>query len=312
MNRKKLGAAVVLIVCLCMVGSCYFTYERTIGLLRDEYENELRIESGMISSSIDNHFLRPITVAETVSKDVTMERIIKSSTKEEAEAIETEAGEYLKSIRDGFGYAMVYAVSDETMAFFTEDGISGYLDPDNDERDHWYTAYQEKETEKIYQLNVDTDEIKDWELSVFINTGVFDKEGRFIGLCGVGVNMNEIQSMVERFERIYDVKVDLIDKNGLIMVDSDITRIQKDVIEIDDLTLYSDGECYFEIGESGTRTITYMDELGWYLVVQNQGAMDTGIYSLLMPSIIIFMIGIILIIAVFVFQRISDNRRINK
>ena len=55
-----------------------------------------------------------------------------------------------------------------------------------------------------------------------------------------------------------------------------------------------------------------MDELGWYLVVQNQGAMDTGIYSLLMPSIIIFMIGIILIIAVFVFQGISDNRRINK
>lgn len=299
MKNKRLLIAVILIVVLCMGSSVLLTYNRIKGILQNEYENELRMESGMIASVVDNCFLRPITVAETMSKDVSMSKILNIKNKQEATSVEDEASAYLKSIRDGFGYTMVFAVSDATKAYFTYDSITKYIDPENVEADSWYKSFIEKDSEKTYILDVDTDKINNWALSVFINAEVCDEEGKLLGTCGVGVDMTELQHLLERYERIYDVKIALIDKTGLVQVDVDAVNIENAYIQIDNLDLLNDGECYYEIGEYGSRTITYIDDLEWYLVVQNNNSLQSNVLSVMLPSLACMIVGILVISGIF-------------
>lgn len=307
MNNRKSIYLIMGIVIVCTIFSAYFTYNNSKGLLQDEYENELRMESEMISAAIDNCFLRPITVSETMSKDVTMRMILSADSREESIEKEEEAKGYLKSIREGFGYAMSYAVCETTKAFYTMDGICEFIDPESDKNYYWYEnymrRYSEKNTGRKYVLEVDTDAANNWGLSIFVNSGVYDSDGACIGVCGVGVDITEIKRMVERFERIYDVKIHLVDKTGLIMMDADISKIKKESIQIDDLELYMDRECYYEISDNGSRTITYMDNLEWFLVVENTGAWNSNVFSLIMPSIVCMLLGIVLITGVLVYER---------
>lgn len=275
MKNRRIYIVVILVAILCISGSFFVTYHHFSGVLREYYENELRMKSGTIASEINNCFLRPITVAETMSKDVSMRRILNVKSKEDAERVEDEASACLKSIRDGFGYAMVFAVNDASKAYFTYDGITKYLDPEHLEADSWYQKFLEKDADRTYDLDVDIDEVNHWALSVFVNAEVCDEKGRLLGLCGVGVDMTELQNLLERFERIYDVKIALIDHTGLIQVDTEAENIENVYIKFDSLENLDDGECYYEIGEQGSRTITYMDDLDWYLVVQNNNTLKT-------------------------------------
>lgn len=307
MNDRKSTCIILGIVIVCTILSAYFTYNNSKGLLQDEYENELRMESGMISAAIDNCFLRPITVSETMSKDVTMRTILGAGSREESMEKEEKAKEYLKSIRDGFGYSMSYAVCETTKAFYTMDGICDFINPESDKTYYWYenymNRYKENNTGKRYVLEADTDAANDWGLSIFVNCGVYDREGVCIGVCGVGVDITEINRMVERFERIFDVKIRLVDKTGLIMMDTDISKIKKESVSIDDLQLYMDKECYYEISDNSSRTITYMDNLEWFLVVENEQSWNNNVFSLILPSIICMVLGIVLIMGVMVYER---------
>lgn len=296
---KKTFIIVVVTVILCMSCSTVFIYNKTKSLMRDAYENELRVESGMISGAIENSFLRPITVSETMSKDFIMNKILNINTKDEAKSMEQEASEYLTSIRNGFGYSMVFAVNDASKAYYTCDGISKYLAPEINDQDIWYKVFMERDSELPYLLDVDIDAVNNWALSVFVNAAVYDDNGKYIGLCGVGVDMTELQRLLERYERIYDVKIDLINSEGLIQVDTDAANIENAYIEIDSPELYTDGECYYEVGENVSRTITYIDDLGWYLVVRNNTSLVSNVYSMLIPNVICMVVGVILIITIF-------------
>lgn len=299
--RNKRIILIFIVIIICMIASLFFTISRTRGILRDNFENNHRVVSSMISNAIDNSFLRPITVAETMSKEVTMSELMSKETREEAEAVEAQATSYFDSIRDGFGYAMIYAVSDISKAYYTYDGISRFVDPEIDERDIWYKNFIEAGVP--YKLDVDTDEVNDWALSVFVNTAVYSDENKLIGVCGVGVDMTELQNQLEHFERIYDVKIDLIDKTGLIQVDTDVSKIEKEYIDVIDLSDYADGECYYEINDDGNQTITYMENLNWYLVVRDNQEMNQRISMIIIPSVISFLIGLILIILILRFVK---------
>lgn len=308
-NIKKSFVLTGIILALCMGISIGLTYLKTRNLISDVYENELRVESAVISGAIENSFLRPITVSETMAKALTMNKILNVHTRDEAKTMEKEASEYLDSIRRGFGYPMVFAVNDMSKAYYTCDGISKYIAPETNEEDIWYKFFMEREADRSYLLDVDIDKVNNWALSVFVNTAVYDEHRKYIGLCGVGVDMTELQRLLERYERIYNVKIDLINSDGLIQVDTDATKIETAYIKIDDPELYSDGECYYEIGKNSNRTITYIDALGWYLVVQNNSSSISNVRYLLIPSVICMIAGILIICVVFRFSYNNNKTR---
>lgn len=279
---------------VCMVLSIIFTVAKTGGILKERSENEQRVETGLISNAISNEFLRPITVADTMSKDANLKLMMCTSSRGEALKYEQNAAIYLDAIKNGFGYSMVYAVSEGSKAYYTYDGISRFVDDTLESSDLWYKNFIESGEE--YKLDVDTDVDNDWALSVFINTAIYDDNGRLIGVCGIGTEMVKLQAVLEKYEDIYDVKINLVNHDGLIQIDTDTLRIEKDYINISDLNEYADGECYFEINDKGNRTITYLKDLDWFLVVQSNRKAASYLFEIVAPNIICLVIGLAFII----------------
>lgn len=260
-------------------------------------ENNSLLIAHVVNDGIENEFLRPITVAETMSKDYSLREYMVRSGEESAEAVEQDVASYLESIRTGFGYQMVFAVCDASRAYYTYDGISKYVDTEKNGHDIWYKLFLEEG--KHYDLDVDTDEANQWQLSVFVNTEVTDEDGKFLGVCGVGVEMAELQELLKNYEEKYDVKINLIDAEGLIQVDSDAERIEQDYLDNSYLSQVGSDEFYYEKGTYSSRLTRYMEDLDWYLVVEDRNPEKINVEELTTPSIIIFLIGLLMMAIVF-------------
>lgn len=282
--------------------SCIFSIDR---ISSKNSESNSMLIAHMVSERIEGTFIKPIIVAETMANDYSLKGYMKRGGEESAESVEEEMTTYLESIRDGFGYQMVFAVSDLSKAYYTYNGISKYVDPENDEHDIWYRLFWEEG--RHYDLDVDTDEASHWNLSVFINTEILDEEGKALGVCGVGVEMTALQEIIRQYEQEYDIKINLIDNTGMIQVASDSERIERDYLELDLDKIGSDEFCY-EDDETGIRMTRYLENLGWYLVIEAQNRNRISVVEIVTPSVFIFLIGLMMMGIVFFVISIRERK----
>ena len=123
---------------------------------KENSEIQSRTIAQMVSAKIENEFIKPITVSQMISSDIDIRTYIEGKTREEAESVKDDITNRLVSIGNEFDYKMVFAVSDKTRAYYIYNGISRYLDVENDSHDIWYKDYLD--SGKRYIVNVDTDE----------------------------------------------------------------------------------------------------------------------------------------------------------
>ncbi|MGN0338282.1 MAG: diguanylate cyclase domain-containing protein [Lachnospiraceae bacterium] len=319
-KKRKLLDIVVLFTIMAIsmsvsVVSCIVSINRISD--KNSQSNSMLI-AHMVNDSIENKFLKPVIVSETMSNDYSLKQYMKKSGESSPEAVEKVVASYLDSIRTGFGYQMVYAVCDASKAYYSYNGISKFVDPENDEHDIWYRTFLEEG--KHYDLEVDTDEANHWELSVFVNTEITDENGNFLGVCGIGVEMKNLQRFLKQYEEKYNVKIDLIDKTGLIQVDSEAARIERDYLDSSYLQNVNADEFYYEEGAESSRMTKYMEDLDWYLVVEDCNPDKINVFELVTTSIVIFIIGLmmmgIVFAVIFIRERkasreIAEKRRIS-
>lgn len=283
--------------------SCIVSIER---ISTKNSESNSMLIAHMVNDGIENEFIKPIVVAETMSNDYSLKEYMKKSGEDSPEVVENEVAAYLDSIRNGFGYQMIFAVCDTSKAYYTYNGISRYIDKENDERDIWYKCFLEEG--KHYDLDVDTDEANKWELSVFVNIEITDENGNFLGVCGVGVEMTELQKILKTYEENYNVKIDLIDKEGLIQVDTDGKRIEQEYLDNSYLQDVDSDGFYYEKGSQTSRMTKYMENLDWYLVVEDCDPDKMNVEELTTSSIAIFMIGLMMMGIVFFIMSIRERK----
>lgn len=294
------------IMIVSMATSISFFIYKMNKISSENSKNDSATIASMVRDSISNVFLRPITVSETMSQDYVLRKYLKESGESSAEAVEEEISSYMASIRDGFGYQMVFAVCDKSSAYYTYNGISKFIDPENDEHDIWYKIFCESGI--YYELDVDTDEENNWDLSVFVNARVCDEQGNFLGVCGVGVEMKSLQKLLLRYEEKYNIKIDLIDETGLIQVDTDGEKIEKEYLDNSYLGNVESGVLYYERLGDVSRITTFISDLNWYLVVEDRNPNKIDVRRVITPSIIVFTIGFLTMAAAFTVYTIHDCR----
>lgn len=309
-KEKERKAVEVIILFIIMtismsasVVSCIISIKR---ISTRNSESDSMLIAHVVNDGIENEFIKPIVVAETMSNDYSLKEYMKKSGEVSAELVKDEVAAYLDSIRTGFGYQMVFAVCDASKAYYTYNGISKFVDTEKNEHDIWYKLFLEEG--KHYDLDVDTDEASRWELSVFVNTEILDEKGNFLGICGVGVEMTSLQALLEQYEESYNVKIDLIDKEGLIQVDSDASRIEQEYMDNSYLSKVGSEEFYYEKSGNTSRMTKYMQDLDWYLVVEDCNPDKINVLELTTSSIIIFLIGLMMMWIVFSIISIRERK----
>lgn len=306
-KRKSIEIVTLFIIMMISMSASIISCIVSMKQISDENsENSSMMIAHMVSDGIENEFLKPIIVAEMISNDYNLKQYMEKSNEGYPEQVEKEIATYLESIRTGFGYQMLFVVCDESKAYYTYDGITRYIDIESSDHDIWYKMYLEEG--KHYDLNVNTDNANHWESAVFINTDVTDEAGNFLGICGVGVEMISLQNFLKDYEERYHIKINLIDSDGVIQVDTDTTKVEQNYQDSAYLTDISSEEFVYERHSETCRMTKYMKDMGWYLVVEDYNPDKINIMHLVLSSLIIFVIGLIMMGIVFFIIYIREKK----
>lgn len=273
---------------------------------KENSEIQSRTIAQMVSAKIENEFIKPITVSQTISSDIDIRTYIEGKTREEADSVKDDIANRLVSIGNEFDYKMVFVVSDKTRAYYTYNGISKYLDVENNSHDIWYKDYLD--SGKRYTVNVDTDEDNNWSLSVFINYGIIDTNGDILGACGVGVDMNDLVDILARFEEEYNIKVDLVNHDGLIQVDTDVSSIETGYLDNSYFGDISNDDFYYQLSANGCYMSKYLEGLDWYIVIRDNNPVKLDVIKIILPIVLIFIAGVLIMATSFVIISMREKK----
>ncbi|MGE4214053.1 MAG: sensor domain-containing diguanylate cyclase [Anaerotignaceae bacterium] len=222
--------------------------------------------------------------------------------------------EYLEGLMVKYDYNSVFLVSENSKNYYHFKGINKVIS-ENDEHDKWY--YDFVESNLTYDLIVDTDEANSNNLSVFINCRIDDNEGNFLGVTGVGLQLDRVQELLTEFGNDFQLEAMLFDNNGIVQVHTDTGLIgkknifnyksleeNKDIIldNKETISVYQ----YKDNRSSGYIIIKYIEDLNWYLLVKKDtSVLANSFHTLLANDSIIFFV--VLFFIIFIISKIIEN-----
>ncbi len=256
-----------------------------------------------ISSSLNE----PITVAKTMAGDYFLIKQLKEERRRHEGNAVWAMQNYLANVKQMHKYDSVFVVSENTHRYYTDIGLLKIVDPEDDDHDVWYSNFINMDVP--YDLDVDTDELRQQRWIVFVNTRIEDEYGNFLGVCGMGLSMKEIQDLFAKTEKEYNVKINLVDSDGLVQVDVDDINLEN--AHIDTNTLAS-GEAseyvHFSDTSSEVTASKFIEPLGWYLVIRNEtGDLNQGFGGIIrLNATICLIVALIVMVVIAVIMRRSD------
>ncbi|MCR4823519.1 MAG: diguanylate cyclase [Treponema sp.] len=266
-----------------------FVFCSTIIYLANMRENSNDIQENIIVAehiydSVYNEIMAPIMVSKTMAYSTFLQEKLTEEDSVSEKEMESQMSQYLSNLRQKFNYSSAFVVSESTHRYYTANGITKILNPQTTPYDIWYPIFIE--SGKEYDLDTDRDQANNYVWTVFVNIKITDKNDNLLGVCGVGVIMDELQGLFQTFEDDFDVKVNLIDTEGLVQVDTISKNIENSYISeaIADKA-GSEEFVYSQRGMSGFRMTKFVPELDWYLVVQ--GSLEQKTFG---PNIIIILV----------------------
>lgn len=285
MEKKFRTKISILILATIIIGfiSVFITNSITYNrIIQDDIKNISKLTATNIYSDISNELTKPIFVSLTMAND----NFLKSWLKDEKSLLTSKEHEaklidYLNGIKEKYNYDSVFFISNNTDIYYHFNGINKIISTQN-KHDQWY--YDFLRSNKSYELVIDTDEANQNKLSVFVNCRVEDEKGNLLGVTGVGLEMNQIQQLLENFSKEFDLDAMLFDRDGNVLIHANSsTMTNKNVFDskalaqnkkeiLDNTTKL--GIYQYKEGQAKGYIITrYIDDLDWYLLVNK----DTGI-----------------------------------
>ena len=296
MNRSRITRLAFVIVLVCFLLSTFVSLW-SLRLMAKQNMRELsKVLAGRIYDAISTELSEPIVVSRTMAND----RLLIGALENEAQYSQEEAAavlaDYLTGIKEGMGFESAFVVSDATKRYYSFNGLGKQMDPVNNAYDQWYTLFIGKGKE--YDMDVDRDELIDDAWTVFVNARIEDGDGRLLGVCGVGVHMTGSQALFQEMEREYGVKINLIDSSGLIQVDTDESRIENASLE--GIVREESSEYVYQRRGAGSVITKYVENLGWYLVIQGDGREERSqvIHVIIVNVALCLAVMVILVIAI--------------
>lgn len=260
---------VSLIMTATIACSVFFSMTGMKGSKQEQFEKQYYIIASSIYEAVQSEITKPIYTALAMSNDELLVDLLEREDEyTQGEAVDIIA-KYLNSIKDATGAQTAFLISDHSKRYYSCDGLNKILDVENDEHDVWYSIFLN--TRKPYDLDVDTDQVNGDSWTVFVNARIVDSKGQVLGVCGLGLSMENLQTLLVQYEEEYDIKVNFIDSDGLVQVDTDAINIENAYLY--DVQYGKEKDGYSYVNSNGEFVVMrYVDNLQWYLVVHGNQA----------------------------------------
>lgn len=287
-------------IIICFLTSTIVAVKTITKLIDDTNEKMAFVIASKVYNDINAQLTKPITVGTTIANTKSLTDLLENEDSYSDEQFEKEITDTLSRYIEYTGYNTAFIISDKSKRYYTQNGLNKVIDTENDEHDIWYKLFLEENSD--YDFDIDVDEVHSDMWTVFMNARINDEDGNLLGVCGVGLEMSDMQEILLDMQNTYDIQINLVDNNGIVQVDVDDINIEKSVLK--KIRFNNSSEYNYSATDDNGYVITrYMEELGWYLVIQKDSIQTQKVLSELVSNtftamLIIFLLILLIVIAV--------------
>jgi diguanylate cyclase (GGDEF)-like protein len=279
--RFRLIGLVVCILVAGFVATNLMSYRDAVEALKTTIlHDELPLTGTNIYSEVQADLIRPVFIASQMANDTFVKDWLLAGEQDSARAVR-----YLDAIREKYAVFTSFLISDKTRNYYHFSGKFRQVDEANPD-DLWF--FRVKNMTAPYEINIDFDQASNRTVTIFVNYRALDYDGRFIGVTGVGLNVDTVQGIVERYRSAFNRNVYFINKSGDVTItpavalaatqrSGDNIKALAGISAIATQILASPGGEYEyqRGGENYLLETRFIPELGWYVLVEQRQAEAT-------------------------------------
>ncbi|MBQ9453434.1 MAG: GGDEF domain-containing protein [Desulfovibrio sp.] len=271
-KRKRVIQLTVLMILISFLTTTLLSVRSLDSLIQKNEQSLTNLLSSGIHDAISSEVIKPCMVARTISSDAFLINLLRIEPTYSEDYIANRLNTYLSGIRKGIDFASAFIVSSAGRHIYGLEAKVRQQDPLNTPQDAQYEAFIR--SGRPYLSVICPDPFQASQEMFFIYSRIRDEDGKVFGISGVGLPLTRIQDIMRNFELKYNVRICLMDWDEHIMLSSDMAHgtAQSTGIELpkdyQKHREYSYGADVF-----GGYVITrYLEEIGWFLVIQGEKA----------------------------------------
>ena len=264
MKKNYFAYLVVILIIVSFIISTAVSIDSLQTVMSSHEEAYAKVIAGSIYDNLNQELQRPLNVGQTMAHDSFLISLLEQEPDLSDEEMEETVQKYLCSLTDGMDFTSAFVVSADSLKYYTQAGMNKVLDLQNDEYDIWYSNFLEQNIDYDFDIDIDENNRNEW--LVFVDNRIEDEDGNLLGVCGVSVVVDELQKELVEAQDKYQVRITLINDDGLVQIDVDNINIKNTVLNNLDLDASQLDYQYQKVNEGYVIT-KYMEGLGLYLVV---------------------------------------------
>jgi diguanylate cyclase (GGDEF)-like protein len=312
--RFRLIGLVVCVLTAGFLATNILSYRDATAALKDTIlHHELPLTGSNIYSEVEADLVRPVFISSQMANDTFVKDWLVSGEKDHAAITR-----YLEAIREKYGVFTSFLVSERTRQYYHFSGTPRTVSESNPD-DAWF--FRVRAMKAPYEINIDYDEASNRTVTIFVNYRVLDDDGRFLAVTGVGLNIDAVRHIVDRYHDNFQRAVYFVNKAGLITVASaGAPRADENISALSGLrtlapSILAGNEGQYEYrrdGEAYLLETRFIPELGWYIFVEQRQSDATRdiwhsfLTNLGVGSLIIFLTSAIVAWAISIYHRKLD------
>lgn len=323
MKKHMLLISNMIIILSIVAGFTAIVYRDTNSyqqLAERHLENIISLADQDISNHIENSMSKPVMVSKTMANDEFLKTWLMGEPQNAGDkAYIDQLYCYLKAYQVKYDYTTVFCISDQTGNYYYQDGLNKTLSKE-DEHDIWYYNFTSSGHE--YDLEVDTNQVSNNNVTVFVNFRVEDDDGGLLGVIGVGLQASFIEDTIRSYEKNYDLSVYIINVGG---AENSFTGGTDIFVDREDLPAYTGIKENIALNKSGESEIQwftsggerrclitkYDDTLGWFLILEMKtNSISKSFQESIQNNILFMLISLAVCIVVSTIVFLNYNRRI--
>jgi diguanylate cyclase (GGDEF)-like protein len=275
-SQRSLVLTLVALLGAGFLATSFLSYYASRASIRDNIVNtELPLTSDTVYSEIQKDLVRPILISSMMARDTFMRDWVVNGEKDSDQMTR-----YLNEVMTHYGAYTAFFVSNTSLTYYHAKGVLKQVKA-TEPRDAWY--FRVRDMKDPYEINVDPDLANKDNLTFFINYKVYDYNARFIGAAGVGLTVDAVIKLIDKYQQRYQRSVYFVDNFGRLVLTGaeggpQGARIGQKLGELDSMKdlvnrlpkPHSGSYEYSVQGQGHFLNVRFIPELNWYLFVDKR------------------------------------------
>ncbi|MBR5050047.1 MAG: GGDEF domain-containing protein [Desulfovibrio sp.] len=270
-SRSKIFILSLLTIFLCFLATMAISLYSLSKVKDASVQNEARLITATINAHIRDFLATQVSAAKTMAEDYFVkEAVLDDAGKPGLDPGMPVLSRFLQGLVRTTGIDSAFIVSDATRRYFSHQGLHKVIAPDDagspdHEHDIWYPAFVGTGLERNVQI--DTNPVEKDEWTIFFNNRIAGDDGRLLGVCGVGIGMNRLQSLLLDLEKQYGVEIFLENETRTSQIGSRKVFFDKRNLTLAERAAAPESISFLRTGDNGWQCSVGLIQFGWDLVV---------------------------------------------